>query len=133
MRLFIFAVQAILLLQEQSKIILVDLFLLVVRVLPNKAAVLPVLRNGDISQQLLIFVNGIHIKNKNAAGIQIVIYQPKYLQQIFFLCYIVDGITDAHHCPHRAIQFKFPHILQKVENIQSGSRFFLHGDFQHIL
>ena len=77
-------------------------------------------------------MDSIKIKNKNAAGIQVIVDQPEHLEKVRRIRYIIHGIADAQHRAHRAVQFERPHILQKIKDIVPGRFFLLHGDLQHI-
>ena len=76
---------------------------------------------------------GIHVKQKNAFRIQIIIYQFKHMTQFISVRNIVQTVTDTYHSPHRTIQFKFLHILQKIQNILSGFYSFFHCFCKHFL
>ena len=47
--------------------------------------------------------------------------------------YIIDGITYAYRRSDCAVQFKFLHILQKIQYIMSGFHPLFHGKLKHIL
>ena len=63
---------------KQRQIVLIDLFLFIKIIFPDKAGFLPVLRNGRLTH-IPILLRGVKIKNEHPAGIQIIIYQAKYL------------------------------------------------------
>ena len=56
-------------LHKDRQIILVALFLFVIKIFPNKTAFLSVLRNDRLPDDLLILIDRIKIKDKNALGI----------------------------------------------------------------
>ena len=103
----------------------------VVFILPDETALLAVLRDGPVSQELFIFIDGIQIKQKQAARIQVVVDQAEDLQQILFLRDIIHGVADADHRPHGPVKLKLPHILQQIENIQGLFPRLLHGFLEH--
>ena len=117
---------------KKSQIIFVDLFFWIIIIIPDKAGIFPVLGYGSVSQDFFIFVFCIQVKNKNPTGIQIVVYQPEYFQQILFFRYIIHAVTDRHHCPDSAVKFKFPHVLKEIEDVLPLFFLFLHGDLQHV-
>ena len=117
--------------QKQRQLIFIDSCLFIKEILPDKAAFLPVFRDGGISDHIPVFIQCVHIKDKYSPGIQIIVHQPEHLQQLFLLKDVIHGIADADHCLHGTVQFKFPHILQQVKDIVAGSRLFFHGSLQH--
>ena len=118
----------VLFLYEDSQIILIDLFFRIVIILPDKTAVLSVLRNGGIADDLPVFIGGIEIKDKHPAGIEIVVHQLKYLQQFLFFQNIIHGIADTDHRTYGRIQIQFPHVLMKIEDFRTALCFFVHGN-----
>ena len=56
-------------LHENGEIILIDLLFGIVIILPDKTAILSVLRNSGITDDFPVFVDGIKIKDKYPAGI----------------------------------------------------------------
>ena len=118
---------------EQDQFILVDPFLFIIIIVPYKAAVLPVLRNRTVPQNLPVLILRIEIKEKDPARIQIIIDQAEHLLQLLFLQNIVDRVTDADHRPNRAVQLELPHILQKIQDVVPGFLPLFHCRVQHFL
>ena len=111
MCLFVFPVKIVLLLSENGEVILVHSIFLVEGVFPDKAALLPVLRDHGIAEDLPAFVRCVQIEHEDSAGIQIIVGQTQNLQKILLGLQIIDRIADAHDGPNRAIKFKLSHIL----------------------
>ena len=128
MKLLIPGKQAIFLFYKQRQCIFIDAAVLVKIIFPDKASLFPVFTDRGISDQVAVFVNSIHVKNKYAVLIQIVRHQGKYLRQIFLFQQIVQGIADTHHRSHSSVQFKLPHILLQI---QDAIIRMVSGDLQH--
>ena len=102
---------------KNRQVVLVDITLRVIIVLPDKAAVFPVLRYDAVSYDRFILISGIKIKEKDALRIKIVIDKAKTLNHILILKQIVQTVTYAYDSPDCAIKFKRPHVLIEVKNI----------------
>ena len=75
MKLLITGIQATFLLDKQRQRIFVDTAFFVKSIFPDKTFMLPVLTDGRISDQIPVFVQRIHIKNKDSVLIQIIMHQ----------------------------------------------------------
>ena len=125
------SVPVLILRHKQSQHIFIGLRLRIVGILPDKASVLPAVRDGAVADACILRLRG-HIEDKQPSGIQIVVDQPEHLKQIPVLQKVVETVTDTDHRPDSAVQFELPHILIEIEDIMSGLIFFLLGLFQHI-
>lgn len=114
MRFFVFLVSAVCVPNKKRQIVFIDLRTPAVIIFPDKAGFVPVFANRILPQKLLIFVDRIQIEYKNASGIQIIIDERKYFQQILFFGYVIHGVAYAHNCPNRAIKLKCTHILIQI-------------------
>lgn len=66
------------------------------------------------------------------AGVQIIIYQPKHLQQLLRFQDIIQRVAAAHRRPDGSVQFKLPHILLDIQDIASRCKLFFLGFLQHV-
>ena len=65
----------------RDRFIIVEPFFLIITVIPDETSLITVLCNRGISQQIPVFMYGIHVKQENAFRIQIIIYQFKHMTQ----------------------------------------------------
>ena len=113
MCLLVFFIQTFIISDKQRQVILIDLICRVIPVLPDKAALLAVLRDHRLPE-LFILEKRIQIEYEHSARIQIIVHKSEYLQQIRLIRNIVHRITDTHNRPHGTVQLKFPHILLQI-------------------
>ena len=98
-------------LYKDRQVIFIDLFLHIIVVFPDKAAIFPVFRYDGITHDFLIFIDCIEIKNKNAVRIQIIINKLECLEKIFLFQQIIHTVADADHGSDRSVKLKAAHIL----------------------
>ena len=76
---------------------------------------------------------GIHIKQEDSLRVKVIIYQFKNMTQFIPVCNIIETVADTYNGPHRSVQFKLLHVLQKIQDILSGFDSFLHCLRKHLL
>ena len=133
MRLLIAAVPPVRLPHVEGQIVLVQPFLRVVIIFPDKAALLPVFRNHAFPENFRVLVDGIHVEQEDPVRIEIIVRQAEDLEKIGFLRNVIQGVADADDGPHRTVQLELPHILQKIEDIMAGFFLLFIGQLQHLL
>ncbi len=118
---------------KHGQIIFIDLFLFVIVIIPDKAAVFPGLRDRGIPYDLRIFIYRIEIEDKDPLRKKVIIDQSEGLHDLLLFQQIVDRIADTDHGADCTVQFKCPHVLQQIEDIQPCAVSFLYGNLQHLL
>ena len=116
---------------EHGHIVFVDPFLWIVKILPDEAAVLPVLRDGCVPDDRFIFIDRVEIEQKQTARVQIIVHQAEGFKQVLFLQQIIQAVADADHGADRAVQLEFPHILFQIKDVLRLFGLFFQGDVQH--
>ena len=109
-------VQSILFRYKKRKIILVDMFLFVIIILPDKTSILTTFRKCILSKKLRVFIVCVHIKKKSPANLKMFIYPNKCFLQFLFIQNIIDAVTGTVYCPDTSIQIQFLHLLQQIQD-----------------
>ena len=133
MNLLILLIKPVFSWKKQGKIINIDPGFLVEFIFPDKASFFPVLCYGSISQHLPVFIRCIHIKDKNAVRIQIIVHKFEYSKQIIFFCDVIHAVTDADNSTYCSVKFELSHILFQIKDLISGLCSLFHGFAQHFL
>ena len=104
---------------KKRQVVFIDPLFFIVTVIPYKTAWSAVLCNSTVAHHFPVLILCIKIKKKDSSGIKVIIYQAEHPGKLLRLCDIIHGVAHAYHCPYRAVQLKFPHILKKIEDIMA--------------
>ena len=117
---------------KDRHIVFVDVLLFVIIILPDKTAVLSVLSDCCISDNISVLVQRIKIKDKDPLWEKKIVYQFKGLYNILILKKIIDTVTDTDNCPGCAVKIKFSHILFKIHDIKTSFAALSSGNIKHL-
>ena len=88
--------------------------------MPHAVHVVGVINKGIIPQNCAVFVNGIDVKQKHAAGVHKKRDFAKRRKNAFFVRQVAKPVERADRGVHGAVQIKRRHILAQKQNVLPG-------------
>ena len=117
---------------KYRKVIFIDMLFIVIIIIPDKAAILAVLRYRHITDDVSVFMKRIKVKYENSFWEKKIIHKFKCLDNVLILKKVIDAVAHAKHRSAGTIKVKFSHILLKIHDIKSFGRSFFPCNIEHI-